>query len=484
MDKQYVTKKKLSMNKIEKLPNQCAFFVKAKQRYCSREKVETYEYCYTHAHLDTNYHGPKRITCPINPEHIIYEKDLNYHLKVCNTVKAMEKQQNEIYYEKDINLGCCTSHSTPKAKETTSQDKKKKMSKELLDMLNKMSEEELQALIDKINTIYEKLFPSSIASHCIQSIHCEQFVKEEEISKIKHAQQQSAIIAHIEHEKCFSPKYTYFEFGSGKAFLSLMLKRALAISNNVKQTFDEPYSTDKPEFYLIDRDSSRRKADNLLRAVSKFGILNTSDKSIQQKVRDLDFSTQSIQRITLDIKDLNLKKVPLIEHVEQGVVISKHLCGVATDLTLRCITQSSNLQPDSHTLVCPFKGIFVALCCHHLCSWQSYVNQNFFSEIGFNGEQDFDKVRRLCSWALCYLDAEGNVVEKTSGVETNNLNALLNKLSYGQKTEIGFRCKRIIDAGRVDYLKHLPFFDQVKLVQYTEKSFSPENVMLICTTKN
>ena len=51
--------------------------------------------------------------------------------------------------------------------------------------------------------------------------------------------------------------------------------------------------------------------------------------------------------------------------------VSKHLCGAATDLAMRCLatfSSSENAQSKIET-------ILIALCCHHRCDWNIYVGK-------------------------------------------------------------------------------------------------------------
>eukprot|EP01047_Picozoa_sp_COSAG01_P050812 COSAG01_NODE_5174_length_4433_cov_2.338486_3_plen_139_part_00 len=93
------------------------------------------------------------------------------------------------------------------------------------------------------------------------------------------------------------------------------------------------------------------------------------------------------------------------------VAVSKHLCGVATDLTLRCLHHAASKPivnpappPSDHgggggagagsgaggaqppdpaaddAIVTPVPlvhGVAVALCCHHCCSWDDYVGKEW-----------------------------------------------------------------------------------------------------------
>ena len=62
------------------------------------------------------------------------------------------------------------------------------------------------------------------------------------------------------------------------------------------------------------------------------------------------------------------------------VALSKHLCGCATDLALRCLANSG----------LPVKGLCIACCCHHRCEWNSYVAKAFITdECGFHADDFF-----------------------------------------------------------------------------------------------
>ena len=54
-------------------------------------------------------------------------------------------------------------------------------------------------------------------------------------------------------------------------------------------------------------------------------------------------------------------------------------------------------------------------------------------------------------------------------------------LSVAERQEIGFRCKRVLDMGRVAYLQSMGL--QAQLVYYVDRTISPENAVLIATPK-
>ena len=55
-------------------------------------------------------------------------------------------------------------------------------------------------------------------------------------------------------------------------------------------------------------------------------------------------------------------------------------------------------------------------------------------------------------------------------------------LSNEDREEIGFKVKRLLDFGRVSYLKSKSY--NVKLVEYVTKEMTLENVALIAETNN
>ena len=87
-----------------------------------------------------------------------------------------------------------------------------------------------------------------------------------------------------------------------------------------------------------------------------------------------------VTRLRVDIGDLDLGRAltqdsdMVSPRGTQGVVgVSKHLCGAATDLTLRCVVGT---LPRAR-----FQGLMIALCCHHRCDWTTgppmWVNSSY-----------------------------------------------------------------------------------------------------------
>ena len=137
-----------------------------------------------------------------------------------------------------------------------------------------------------------------------------------------------------------------------------------------------------------------------------------------RKVEGLD-----MHRLRVDIKDFSPRGLSQLqpEHTP-WVAYGKHLCGAATDLTLRCCAEaafprtaqsaaaasaavhagtgrSATCQngDDGRQAQMPggrqqnavgkFRGLAVATCCHHGCAWEHYVGQQLFANLGFSPEE-------------------------------------------------------------------------------------------------
>ena len=112
----------------------------------------------------------------------------------------------------------------------------------------------------------------------------------------KKAVQHSSILGHLRDLGLISTQVNFIEFGSGSGETSKYVTLAVG----------------KPKMtVLIDR------------------------KQIKLKL-DQDFKRNPHLRVLIDIKDLNLAKVGELEG-GKAVVYSKHLCGCATDLSIKCL---------------------------------------------------------------------------------------------------------------------------------------------------
>ncbi|KAF1322709.1 tRNA guanosine-2'-o-methyltransferase, partial [Globisporangium splendens] len=461
----------------------CMFKLVRKNRFCNMERIAGAQYCGNHLPADATVSSKKaqkfkahtrtRVPCPVDKTHTVYVYDLDKHVLVCNKVKDANAMKLLPFYTENINSG---THAT---KERSSEKAVNEVSTQAandevatVDGANEqgdqqehtgLSMQEEQGLIDKLEAIdfpdlvcrihssYDRCvgeIPLQKLNHtCCDALYAEK--KEAGSSKniLRHIEQQASILGHMERVRLLDDESaTFVELGAGRGMLSYALAQQFRGS----------------VYVLIDRAHMRGKADRFIES------LETSAPS---------GSAKQVVRAKIDIRHLNFAGMKEVQE-KPVVCMSKHLCGVATDLSLRAITQtlprpsSSNSDEKqtseteaSKSSVSPlFHGLAVALCCHHVCAWEDYVNPAFILDQGFK-EEEFALLTSMSSWATCGMGLEGDVVEYTLGI------------SKPDRAILGRRCKRILDAGRATYLEKFQL--QTQLVHYCEEGDSIENCLLL-----
>ena len=143
-------------------------------------------------------------------------------------------------------------------------------------------------------------------------------------------------------------------------------------------------------------------------------------------------------------------------------------------------------------------GLVFATCCHHRCSWDSYCGRGYLEGCGLT-DVDFCLITKMSSWAVCgcrpqqqeeddrhstLSSDEDDQVESPQSREACQKGEPHSATSQGYsphpKEAIGLLCKRLIDEGRVWFLRQLGL--QAGLVAYVERDVSLENVLITATT--
>ena len=144
-------------------------------------------------------------------------------------------------------------------------------------------------------------------------------------------------------------------------------------------------------------------------------------------------------------------------------------------------------------------GLVFATCCHHRCSWDSYCGRGYLEGRGLT-DVDFCLITKMSSWAVCgyrqqqqeeedrhstLSSDEDDQVGPAQSSEASQKGEPHSATSGGgysphPKEAIGLLCKRLIDEGRVWFLRQLGL--QAGLVAYVERGVSLENVLITATT--
>ncbi|XP_059529590.1 tRNA:m(4)X modification enzyme TRM13 homolog isoform X1 [Myotis daubentonii] len=448
----------------------CGYYVAKKKRFCRMVAAAGRRFCGEHAGAAEEENARKRILCPLDPKHTVYEDQLAKHLRKCN---SREKPKPDFFIQ-DINAGLKDETEIP----------------EQLVPISSLPEEQLEILIKKLKKASEGLnstLKDQIMSH--PALHDALNDPNNGDSATKHLKQQASILGNIEKLKLLGPRRCFVEFGAGKGKLSHWVDIALKDAEEV-------------HFILVEKVPTRFKVDGKHRKKNSV-----------------------FQRLQIDIQHLCLNRIPVLSRERLPVVgIGKHLCGAATDLALRCLVETygarreeGNEEPSAKRIKnskadkdldaaagdggeglvaeewSPVAGIVVALCCHHRCDWRHYVGKDYFRARGL-GALEFHYFQRMSSWATCgrrTAALEASSVPRTRDDESEDgeehdggghrgpedrAGTLPGFLPAEEKERLGRLCKLLIDQGRLEYLQRRGF--RGALQRYADPGVSLENVLL------
>jgi tRNA:m4X modification enzyme len=118
----------------------CNFFVPHKQRHCKMHCLKDRDYCGEHLNSGTGEGERKRIPCPLDPKHTVFEEFLNSHLKKCNAKRKPDAEHRALHANLPRNtLG--------------EQDDFEGLK------LSQLPEEELKAVIERVRAVAAKHVP-------------------------------------------------------------------------------------------------------------------------------------------------------------------------------------------------------------------------------------------------------------------------------------------------------------------------------------
>lgn len=362
----------------------------------------------------------ERVPCPLDPKHSIWAKDLDFHLKKC---PARPKESHEDWYQFSFNthLSGYTQDNTTNDTETTN--------------IEESEECTLDRVIEILKNYNKTLEP--IEERIRQHDGLTSWV-ESKYNK-KHILQQSSLAGLLKESELLSPDNFYVEFGCGKAELSRTINACILSDTTQKEQIYKTYG-----FGFIDRGTNRMKTDRKI-------VTDCGDREL----------SPIIKRSRIDIEHLVIDK--FLETINPSAVvgISKHLCGVATDLTLKCLL---NLK----TTLANFKGLVVAMCCRHACNYKQLLpaSISYLKKNGIEDEKMFNVLKKVVTWAVC-----GTMTDQTI---TSDLE---------EREQLGYIARTMIDNSRVYAVNEsMPGF-QAELIRYANKDVTLENHCLQVTRK-
>lgn len=407
----------------------CKFWLLKKKRYCAIPPLPNSEFCGNHSTRSDD----RWIQCSIDPSHSVLESNLENHLRRCPLLKHKNSLSLQPFYLKGINGG------DVEDEDVSSESKRM--------AVHSLTAPELIKLIEKIKSVHASIGKDIQDSYNVPEA-CRIWINRAIDWKIpfqeKHVIQQASILGNLERLGALNSRSSgssvgVVEFGAGRGYLTQMLADCYGVS----------------KVFLIERKSYKLKAD----------------RSLRQK------ESLILERLRIDIEDLNLKAIGSLQGVPY-LAIGKHLCGPATDMTLRCCVGENGST-------CYLRGLSIATCCHHLCQWKHYINRGFFSSHGMS-KDEFHAVTWFTSWAVDAADHASDLKESDTKMENEKVlpagefDDVLKNMCARERAVLGFMCKDIIDAGRLMWIREHGL-EKSELVKYVPSNISPENHLLIAS---
>lgn len=438
-------------------PNQCEFYLVNKRRRCAMQKKKDRRFCSEHIAFDDSVAASEikeeRVPCPLDPKHSVRAQDLEMHMKKCPS-RPVESPYP--WYERNRNTQLRRKEEDKREKNGEKSEEKNEGEKneEKIEGEKKEAEENegetiedsaMAKYIDVLRKFSKSLPPMDINirhHHGLDNWH------EEKVNR-KHIDQQSSLVGQLQEADLLSHEAFYVEFGCGKGELSRTVNKCI-LHDYENQTHEQKDNQAVFGYGLIDRGVNRMKMDNKILKdcqVSSAGLVPI------------------VKRSRIDIEHLDLDKFLESAQPTAVVGVSKHLCGVATDLTLKLIFNSSLLESS-------FLGLVVAMCCRHACDYNQLLPESkaFLALHGIANAHAFKYIKVIVTWAVCG-PGNDNIYESGANHPSG--------LDYAEREQLGHIARRLIDESRAYAInKMLAGTFQAKIYKYAESSTTPENSCL------
>ncbi|KAL9190192.1 hypothetical protein ACHAXT_007403 [Thalassiosira profunda] len=452
----------------------------------------------------------KRVPCPVDPSHFIFESAIEKHVLVCPAAVQKREVEGKAYYSEGINLGGFGELGTVGADDDMCDlEEAKKLALEILRVFRgvflapggnafnagstQSKSEQLQSITEQ--EIYDALpeVDLSTTEEGMEAAMCSVDAKGGKLTdaiarhKVKaggprHLQQIASILGHVRQNELIpasaceaGSKPLVIEMGAGRGMTGLVVAGATAVSAG------------RVMLCLVEKAGTRRKAETKARIAAYRG-----DHAKEECLR-LDLV--GIDRVKCDLAHVDMSKALHPSNSAKRVVVAKHLCGAGTDLALKSLRNLDAID-----------GCVMATCCHGLCTWTEYVGRDCFQRLFGScfGEREFNLMKR---WApASVLNDSSKYARRNSDEEVQeehsdriaedlkgrypSIAAVVNEagLSCGVRG-LGRACQRLIDYGRCEYMQNQLFGASseagecmaVKMLHYVSRDVTPQNALLVAS---
>ena len=406
---------------------ECAFIIRKKNRKCRFKAKPGSAFCGHHAE-----DGGKRVPCPLDPGHTVRETELRAHLLVCPAGVAQRELEAQPFWTKGVNNPEDEKDYTQNRILTSGERRKLALS---------WAPAAFRGLVAKVDAALAQagqLAPVRVDVRCPEA--CRPWLDKKHLKEmdrrmdLKHAVQNASIIGSMQALGLLDAgslaATSFVELGAGRGWLGGMIAETAAAKHVV----------------FLDFKRYRNKADGKLKYLT----------DLRQ------------ERICCDIADFDIRRMPSLQG-RRVVLTGKHLCGIASDLTLRC---AAACAPGRAAAGGPrLLGLAFSSCCHHRCTWHSYVGKAFLERHGF-GEDDFNVLSWMAAWGL-----GGERAQRGHGKEP-----AADGWTAEERVAVGKKCQRLLDHGRVQWLTQLGL--EAELVRYVGEEVTPENRLLLARCRD
>lgn len=497
--------------------DRCQAYLAQKRRFCRQQTPTGCSFCAVHQHLSVDgidentcssvmRRKRRRIPCPVDPTHSIFEDMLDKHVPVCPKTTMMKAQESQPYFKHNLNAGGHGDLRTLPHTEEMTKERAKEVAVRVMKVHHRLfygrnvdNVQDLE-LCHVVNALPVVDLSGPEIKAGLSHVISEHKIK---TGGLRHLQQQASLLGHLRRVGVIPPLPTsqgslvncdrplcVVELGAGRGITGFLVAGTAAGSKT------------KTKLILVERGGPRSKADKFSRRLP----------STASGDYPFDFHSIDWDRIHCDIAHVDMSKV-VLEHKAilnsdppeksppvQLVAIAKHLCGVGTDLALKALTPLRN----------QLSACLFATCCHGACSWSGYVGRDYLRrEMELDGtfsfgEAEFELMRKWSAGTVnrAKKDNSGVPDDETDNhrLEDYNLEACdanrkewdtnITKLVDALELKcgpcgLGRACQRLIDFGRKEYMKRELFGDEdeartsVEMVHYVSDSVTPQNAVLI-----
>lgn len=401
----------------------------------------------------------KRIPCPVDPSHYIYESNVDAHVKKCPMAVKANEEKSRGYYTENINAGGCGHFLFEFGKEPAMEKESTKRSVDAKDLVLRILGAYVKTFMkDRAEEFDndEALISSLTFEDIYNAIECHDLYQKEEegmnsmvskhrvkIGGPKHMRQIGSIVGHVRRNNLLDSSIV-LEMGAGRATTGFAVAGVCASTKKFHPSKSSNNDTlDRSgmvKLVVVEKGGSRSKADAAFRRIQEdtARAKNTDPESDVAKIcvpsssllRDY-FQPEYVDfhRIKCDLAHVSIpnamkevekksNSIPLCQQVSKStteqdrniLLIAKHLCGAGTDLALK------SAEPIRDQV----KGFVLATCCHGICVWNLYVGRDFLGNImcvkdnDIFGESEFNYLRK---WATGTVIGDPNKTSSSGADE-------------------------------------------------------------------